>query len=81
MEGAGTLTAEDSDVGHGEGRRRRRRHKRGLSEKIQRSNQVARVRKFITVVVLGTVVVAVSMYVARNSTAYEPVPAPLAPNE
>ena len=57
-------------VGH---RRRRRRHS-SLSSKLRRNQKVARIRKAIALVFLGLAVVAVSIYLARSSTAYEPVP-------
>ena len=57
-------------VGH---RRRRRRHS-SLSSKLRRNHKLARVRRIVTWIFLGLGVVAVSIYLARNSTAYEPVP-------
>jgi hypothetical protein len=79
MEGAGTLSSDESDSPrrHGSGRRRRGRS-RGLSEKIRRSHKAAQIRRIITVVVLGGAVVAASIYVANNSAGYEPIPIPSA---
>jgi hypothetical protein len=57
-------------VGH---RRRRRRHS-SLSSKLRRNHKVARLRRIATWVFLGLGVVATSIYLARSSTAYEPVP-------
>jgi hypothetical protein len=62
-------------VGH---RRRRRRHS-SLGSKLRRNHKVARVRKAIALVFLGAVVVGASIYLARSSTAYEPVPTIVAP--
>jgi hypothetical protein len=62
-------------VGH---RRRRRRHS-SLSSKLRRNHKIARVRRAVALVFLGLGVVAVSIYLARNSTAYEPVPSVTAP--
>ena len=53
--------------------RRRRRH-RTLSEKLRRNHAVMRARRIFAGIILGLAVVVVSIYVARNSTAYEPVP-------
>jgi hypothetical protein len=93
MDGAQTHTGEGGDgspqsvpqglptpsgttaVGH---RRRRRRHS-SLGSKLRRNQKIARVRKAIALVFLGLAVVVVSIYLARNSTAYEPVPSVTAP--
>jgi hypothetical protein len=78
MEGAGTLD-DDSGLEPPRSRRRSRtgRHRsRGLNEKLRRRDQATLVRKILTVLVLGSVVVLASLYVARNSTGYEPLPTP-----
>jgi hypothetical protein len=57
-------------VGH---RRRRRRHS-SLSSKLRRSHKMIRLRRVAMWIFLGIAVVATSIYLARTSTAYEPVP-------
>jgi hypothetical protein len=56
------------------GQRRRRRRHSSLSSKLRRNHKLARVKKVIAMIFLGIAVVGVSIYLARNSTAYEPVP-------
>jgi hypothetical protein len=56
------------------GQRRRRRRHSSLSSKLRRNHKMARVRKAIALVFLGLAVVGISIYLARNSTAYDPVP-------
>jgi hypothetical protein len=56
------------------GQRRRRRRHSSLSSKLRRNHKMARVRKAIALVFLGLAVVGISIYLARSSTAYEPVP-------
>jgi hypothetical protein len=77
MEGAGTLTADDNlESSNGGRRRRRRRHRSGgLEAKLKRSQSAARMRKRLTILVLGVGIVAGSLYVARTATSYEPLPA------
>jgi hypothetical protein len=74
MDGAATFSQDDVDDSRRRGRRRRHQRQRGLSEKLRRSQKAARARKIFTVLVLGVGIVITSVYLARTSTAYEPVP-------
>lgn len=69
-------TLEGEDTGRHRRHRRRRRH-RTLGEKLRRNHAVQRAKRTVMVIVLGLAVIATAMYVARNSTAYEPVPEPV----
>jgi hypothetical protein len=77
MDGAQSL-APDEDVAASvrASRGRRRRRSKSLNDTIRRRHAFSRVRMAVTIVLLGSAVIATSIYVARNSSGYEPVPAP-----
>ncbi len=62
-----------ADAGDGQVRRRRRRH-RTLGDKLRRNQKFTVARRIVAIIVLGAAVIAASVFFARRSDSYEPLP-------
>ena len=63
-----------ADAGDGQVRRRRHRRHRTLGDKLRRNQKFTVARRIVAIIVLGAAVIAASVFFARRSDSYEPLP-------